>query len=66
MSPLFTKNHIEPPKVAQLAKKSPNLVTLVKIVGNMPMVADIMIKNYITLTSGNVFQLNLCHYQHIS
>jgi hypothetical protein len=32
----------------------------------MPMVAEIMIKNYITLTSGNVFQLNLCHYQHIS
>jgi hypothetical protein len=25
---IFSKNHNEPPKVAQLAKKSPNLVTL--------------------------------------
>jgi hypothetical protein len=25
---MFSKNHDDPPKVAQLAKKSPNLVTL--------------------------------------
>ena len=28
---ILSKNHDEPPKVAQLSKKSPNLVTLAKV-----------------------------------